>query len=74
MSDQQQSAKEKPRKRRALACAECGREIAPERQVQRLQKKVAEELGEAVDVSLMELCPACRRKRYAASLLDKTER
>ena len=70
MTDEQQTAEAKERpKRKLMACRECGAEFAPERQVQRLQKKVGEELGDAADTGAMEACPRCRRKLYARSLL-----
>ena len=52
-----------------MPCATCGSDYARERQVQRLQQKVTEEIGEQADTSLLEMCPVCRRKRYAASLV-----
>ncbi len=70
MADEQEAAEQKGgQTRKLMPCASCGRDYARERQVQRLQKKVAEEVGDSVDTGLMELCPPCRRKRYAGTLV-----
>ena len=49
------------KKRRAkpplMACRDCGRGYAPQRQVQRLKKKLGEK------AVMIEICPPCRRKR-----------
>jgi hypothetical protein len=62
------SGERKKREPELMPCSVCGKPYARERQVRRLQKKLGDEEG------LMELCPSCRRRRYAGSLLTARSR
>ncbi len=65
MAEEQDVAEDKARAKRPMAsCRECGSEFAPQRQVERLKKK----LGEGA--TMIEVCPACRRKLYARGLYE----
>ncbi|MHC4480212.1 MAG: hypothetical protein ACYS8K_02030 [Planctomycetota bacterium] len=64
MSEQPDSKQEQAKAGRKMAsCRVCGSEYAPERQVQRLLKKLGEKAAR------MDACPPCRRRLYAAELV-----
>ena len=65
MVDPENAGAEQGESKRPMAtCADCGREYARQRQVERLKQK----LGGAVP--RIDFCPACRRRLYAEGLCE----